>query len=186
MTRPRLLPLLLLLLAGAAAGVPACRERGRPDPAIRMAVSPERAESAGEAAPAGTAGAEAPAGTPRVPAKLVVPESVTSAYSGIRLHWKDSASGKEGTLDVPLGSAAPVPGSTLEVRADVFLPAFTMTNDAITSTGIEPENPAARIAVGEGGKELFAGWIFTRFPDVHPFEHPRISLRLEGGVRRAS
>ncbi|MEO8190378.1 MAG: DUF2155 domain-containing protein [Acidobacteriota bacterium] len=198
MRRARLLPLLLLLLAGAAAGVPGCRERGRPDPAIRMAVSHERAESAGEAAPAGTAGTagtetpagtagmETPSGTPRVPTRLVVPESVTAAYSGIRLHWKDSASGKEGTLDVPLGSAAPVPGSSLEVRADVFLPAFTMTNDAITSTGIEPENPAARIAVGEGGKEVFAGWIFTRFPDVHPFEHPRISLRLEGGVRRAS
>ncbi len=174
-------------------GVVGCRERGRPDPAIRMAVSHERAETAqtGQTGPTGeTAGEASPgasaAATPRVPTKLVVPEPVTAAYSGIRLHWKDSGSGREGTLDVPLGAAAPVPGSTLEVRADVFLPAFTMTSDAITSTGIEPENPAARIAVGEGGKELFAGWIFTRFPDVHPFEHPRISLRLEGGVRRTS
>ena len=168
----------LLLVSGIAG----CRERGRPDPAIRMAVSHERAETPGEAAPGGTV----TPGTPRVPAKLVVPESVTAAYSGIRLRWKDSGSGKEGTLDVPLGAAAPVPGTTLEVRADVFLPAFTMTADAITSTGIEPENPAARIAVGEGGTEVFAGWSFTRFPDVHPFEHPRISLRLEGGVRRTS
>ncbi|MEP6801272.1 MAG: hypothetical protein ABJC07_05015 [Acidobacteriota bacterium] len=180
MNRATLISLLLV------AGVAGCRERGRPDPAIRMAVSHERADAAGDASPGGTGAAPGTPGTPRVPTKLLVPESVTSAYSGIRLHWKDSGSGKEGTLEVPLGAAAPVPGSTLEIRADVFLPAFTMTSDAITSTGIEPENPAARIAVGEGGKELFAGWIFTRFPDVHPFEHPRISLRLEGGVRRTS
>jgi len=45
-------------------------------------------------------------------------------------------------------------------------------------------NPAARIAVVEKGNEIFAGWIFTRFPDVHPFQHPRFSLTLEGGVPR--
>ncbi len=171
--------LAVLLPLSLAAG---CRERGRPDPAIRMAVSHERSEVPSGNAPAG---ADA-SGTARVPTRLLVPDSVTKAYSGIRLRWKDSGGGKEGTIDVPLGTAVPVPGSTLEVRADVFLPAFTMTNDAITSTGIEPENPAARITVGDGGKEVFAGWIFTRFPDVHPFEHPRFSLRLEGGVRRAS
>ena len=86
---------------------------------------------------------------------------------------------------MPLGGVARVPGSDLEVRGDVFLPAFSMAQDAITSSGIEESNPAARIAVGEKGKELFGGWIFTRFPDVHPFEHPRVSLRLVGGVRRA-
>ena len=53
-------------------------------------------------------------------------------------------------------------------------------------TGIGQENPAARIAVLESGREIFAGWIFKRFPDVHPFQHPRFSLKLEGGVSRKS
>jgi hypothetical protein len=59
-----------------------------------------------------------------------------------------------------------------------------MTSEQITSSGVGEENPAARIAVLEGQNELFAGWIFKRFPDVHPFQHPRFSLRLEGGVPR--
>jgi hypothetical protein len=109
---------------------------------------------------------------------------VVQAYSGLRLKWKDSSDGREGTVEVPLGKSAPIPGSDLSVRADAFLPAFSMTADAITSTGVEEENPAARIAVLQKGQEIFSGWIFTRFPDVHPFEHPRVSLRLEGGVRR--
>lgn len=119
-----------------------------------------------------------------VPTKLVVPPEVTAAYSAIRLGWKDSETGKGGTVEVPIGGSAPLPGSDLEIRADVFLPSFSMTAEEITSTGTGQENPAARIAVLEKGNSLFAGWIFTRFPEVHPFQHPRFSLKLEGGVPR--
>jgi hypothetical protein len=59
-----------------------------------------------------------------------------------------------------------------------------MSGEEITSSGTGQENPAARIAVVQGGKAIFAGWIFKRFPDVHPFQHARFSLRLEGGVPR--
>jgi hypothetical protein len=162
-----------VLLAFAFLAV-ACRERGRPDPNVRMAVSHERDAEGGSTSEKG-----AP-----VPTKLVVPPEVTAAFSGVQIGWKDSQSGQGGVLDVPLGGTAPIPGSDLAVKADVFLPSFTMTSDQITSTGIEPENPAARIAVVQGDKAVFTGWIFKRFPDVHPFQHPRISLKLEGGVPR--
>jgi hypothetical protein len=164
----RWLPIAVLGLAG-------CREHSRPDPNIRMAISHQRSE------PSGSGGGQ---NAPTVPSKLEIPPEVLQAYSGVRLKWKDASSHKEGTLEVPLGQGVPLPGSDLTVRADAFLPAFTMSADVITSTGIEEENPAARIAVLEKDKEIFAGWIFTRFPDVHPFEHPRFSLQLAGGVRR--
>jgi hypothetical protein len=162
--------LLLVLLALMAI---ACRERGRPDPSIRMAVSHDRETEGGGSELGGS-----------VPTTLVVPPEVTAAFSGVRIAWTDSQSGREGVVDVPIGGSAKIPGSDLEIRADVFLPSFSMSSEEITSTGIGEENPAARIAVVEGGKEVFAGWIFKRFPDVHPFQHPRFSLRLEGGVPR--
>ena len=121
-----------------------------------------------------------------VPTRLVVPPEVTAAYSGVQIGWRDSESGKEGVLDVPIGGAAPLLATDLVIRADVFLPSFSMSAEEITSTGIGQENPAARIAVLESGREIFAGWIFKRFPDVHPFQHPRFSLKLEGGVSRKS
>jgi hypothetical protein len=133
------------------------------------------------AAEAGTGGA-----APKVPTRLVVPPEVEKTYSAVRLTWKDSGNGKEGKVDVPLGGSARIPDSELEVRCDVFLPAFTMAADQITSNGVEPSNPAARISVAEKGKEIFGGWIFTNFPDVHPFQHPRFSLKLAGGVKRPS
>lgn len=175
------------ILAAVLSG--GCQERGRPEPGVAMAVSHEREPAAG-GAPAETGGgapAEAGAGgaaAPKVPTRLVVPPEVAKTYSAIRLTWKDSGSAREGTLDVPLGGSARIPESDLEVRADVFLPAFTMAAEEITSNGMELSNPAARITVLEKGKEIFGGWIFTNFPDVHPFQHPRYSLRLASAVKK--
>jgi len=166
---------LLLGCCVLAAGL-ACRERGRPDPAVRMAPSHDVEQAAGE---------QAQQGGPQTPNRVEIPPEVQEAYSGIRIRWKDSQSGKEGLLEVPLGGSAKIPGSTVEVQGEIYLPAFAMSTGTITSSGIEEQNPAARIGVTEDGKEIFGGWIFTRFPDVHPFEHPRFSLRLAGGIRKA-
>lgn len=169
-----------------------CQERGRPEPGVQMAPSHEREAPPGGGSEGGAemgsasgteTGPSAP-GLPKVPARLVVPPEVATTYSAIRVTWKDSAGGKEGTLDIPLGGSGRVPNSELEVHADVFLPAFTMTADEITSNGVELTNPAARLTVVEKDKQVFGGWIFTNFPDVHPFEHPRFSLRLAGGVKK--
>jgi hypothetical protein len=169
-----------------------CQEKGRPDPGVQMVASHEREASpsgggeggAGMGSAAGTETGANPPGAPKVPTRLVVPPEVAKTYSAIRLTWKDSAGGKEGTVDIPLGGSARVPNSELEVHADVFLPAFTMTADEITSNGVELTNPAARLTVVEKDKQVFGGWIFTNFPGIHPFEHPRFSLRLAGGVKK--
>ena len=166
----------VLALALGLFGAAACREQGRPDPNIRMAVSHDRAaedERGGGGEGSG------------VPTRLEVPPEVQAAYSGIKLRWKDASNGEEGVIDVPLGGGTPLPDPSLVVRADVFLPAFSMGGGVLTSDGVEPQNPAARITVFEKGREIFGGWIFTRFPDVHPFTHPRFKLLLEGGVQRA-
>jgi hypothetical protein len=174
----------LALAAGLVIGIGAagCKEHGRPDPNVRMAISHDPIGTAPQAA-AGTEDGAAPGA---VPTRLEVPPEVADAYSGIKLTWKDKTSGKQGTIDVPLGGGTPLPDPAFVVRADVFLPAFTMGGGAITSDGIEPQNPAARITVFEKGKEIFGGWIFTRFPDVHPFTSPRFELHLDGGVPKAN
>jgi len=182
------------ILVGAAAltALCGCRERGRPDPNIRMAISHEPAAAEGASpnaasAPGGAGEADAGANAnAQIPSRLEVPPEVEQAYGGVRIAWSDRSNGKTGVIEVPLGGATPLPDPSLVVRADVFLPAFTMGGGAITSAGVEPQNPAARIAVFEKGKEIFAGWIFAKFPDVHPFTHPRFQLRLEGGVPRTS
>jgi hypothetical protein len=174
------------LLGLALLGPAGCREQGRPDPEVQMAVSHEpettsQSEAQGSDAGGGMQGGQ---GQVAVPTRLEVPDAVKQAYSGVILLWKDSSNGKDGKLEVPFGSSVEIPGSGLTVSADAFLPAFTMTADTITSSGVAEENPAARIRVSEKGKDLFGGWIFKRFPDVHPFTHSRFTLRLDGGIHK--
>ncbi|MGE5277234.1 MAG: hypothetical protein ACM3SU_09580 [Acidobacteriota bacterium] len=180
----------------AAAGPLGCGERGRPDPDVRMAVSHERVEAEQQQSAQGSPEGQAPAGmeaqgqgqkqVPSVPTRLDVPDAVKKAYSGVVLLWKDSASGKEGKLEVPFGGSVALPDSGLTISADVYLPSFAMTAEVITSSGVEEGNPAARIRVRDKEKDIFSGWIFKRFPDVHPFTHPRFSLRLDGGIRSSA
>ena len=181
-----------LIAACALAAVPlGCKERGRPDPNVHMAVSHERAIDAaaagGQMQGQGQAQAQSQGAGPGsdVPTRLEVPPEVQHAYTGIKVAWKDKSDGKEGVLEIPLGGGKPLPDPTLVLRADVYLPAFTMGGGAITSEGVAEQNPAARITVFDKGKEIFGGWIFTRFPDVHPFTHPRFQLHLEGGIPKA-
>jgi hypothetical protein len=167
----------IVFALGMAAVLTGCREKGRPDPNIRMAVSHDLTNTE-------EAGGQGQGQGGGVPTRLEVPPEVREAYSGVRLRWKDATSGKEGVVDVPIGEGVPLPDPSVVVRADVFLPAFSMGGGVLTSDGVEAQNPAARITVFEGGKEIFGGWIFTRFPDVHPFTHSRFQLLLEGGVPR--
>jgi hypothetical protein len=174
--------LFLAVIVSAGAAAAACKERGRPDPAVHMAISHQRADEAPRQEGAGPGSGKGS----DVPTRLEVPPQVSQAFSGIKIAWKDKSNGKQGVIEVPLGSGTPLPDPSLVVRADVYLPAFTMGGGAITSDGVEEQNPAARITVFDKGKEIFAGWIFTRFPDVHPFTHPRFQLHLDGGVPKAA
>ena len=79
---------------------------GRPDGGLARAGGRRRREAAGRGRPERR----------RFPASLVVPPEIEKTYSAIRLSWKDSQTGKEGQLDVPLGGTARVPGSEMDVR----------------------------------------------------------------------
>ena len=88
-----------------------------------------------------------------VPTRLEVPPEVAHAYTGIKISWKDKSDGKEGIIEIPLGGGTPLPDPSLVVRADVFLPAFTMGGGAITSEGrgaAESGGSDHRVRQGQG------------------------------------
>ena len=95
----------------------------------------------------------------------------------------DKSNGKTGALEVPLGGSAALPGSALTVARGRLPSGLHDVADGHHVPGRRAAEPGgAHRGLREGGKEIFAGWIFTRFPDVHPFTHPRFQLRLDGGV----
>jgi Uncharacterized protein conserved in bacteria (DUF2155) len=111
-----------------------------------------------------------------------VPDTVKGRWSGVVLEISDKKNSSSGEYTVPLGSALKVPGSDLRVEVKEYLPAFVMQGSTITSLSNEPNNPAAFVSVSEGGSEIFAGWLFSRYPTTHAFSHPRFAITLKEGV----
>ncbi len=121
---------------------------------------------------------------PAAEKKVVVPDSVKNAWKAVKVEveFKDKKTKKE--FSVPLNSEFKVPDSDLVLKVGDFLPNFSMSTDQITSASDKPENPAVRMEVDQGGKEIFHGWLFAKFPSVHPFQHDKYGVVLLEGVKK--
>jgi hypothetical protein len=94
----------------------------------------------------------------------------------------DKQTGKETAYEVPIGSQASISNSGITISVETFLPDFTMQGTLLTSKSNEPKNPAAKIRVFEGDKEIFKGWLFALYPTTHSFQHPRYGFTLKNYI----
>ncbi len=125
----------------------------------------------------------------RIQFEVVVPEEVKNKWSAVKLLVEDKKLSKTQEFTVNLGDELKIPDSKITVKVEHFFPDFKMSGQIITSASNKPNNPSAGIVVFEAGKQIFpesgkVGWIYEKFPTVHPFQHKRFGLILKGGVER--
>jgi hypothetical protein len=168
----------LLMVALAGTG---CKKKEPPPPPMPPQGAPGQPGMPG-GMPGGAPHGEA--GAPPVEKKVVVPDAVKNAWKAVKveIEFKDKKSKKQFT--VPLRSEFKVPDSDLTLKVGEFLPHFTMAADQITSGSNNLENPAAQIEVFQGGKEIFHGWLFSKYPAVHPFQHDKFGLVMLEAVKK--
>jgi hypothetical protein len=116
---------------------------------------------------------------------IVVPESIKGRWGAVRLVVEDKSTGATTEYPVPLRSRFEVPDTGLTVEVGDFLPDFTIQDSVFTSVSDRPENPAVKVTVLEAGKPIFDAWLFSMYPSVHPFSHPRYGLALKEGIPAA-
>jgi hypothetical protein len=127
---------------------------------------------------------------PRVPAQVIVPDSVKGRWNGVKLVIEDKTAKTKQEYSVKLNSDFKVPGSSLRIHVGEFLPDFRMDGRNLTSGSNDPRNPALGIQVFEGEKQIFPGpgkqwgWLFAKVPTIHPFEHPKYSVTLKEGLKK--
>ncbi|MDH4228610.1 MAG: DUF2155 domain-containing protein [Nitrospirota bacterium] len=107
----------------------------------------------------------------------------------VRAKWKaatfilvDRGASAAREVTIKVGGSYDVPGGNLRISVIEFLPDLRIDNNIYTSASNDPNNPASRVVILEGGKEIFDGWLFAEFPQVHHFEHPRFGVTLKEGV----
>lgn len=115
--------------------------------------------------------------------KVVVPESIKSKWNKVKFVFEDKASKKSSEYTVGIGSELKVPNTNLRIVVGEFLPDFRMDEGTITSASDMPNNPAVRVEVFENGKTVFKGWLYSKFPTIHPFEHENYGLTLKEGIK---
>jgi len=130
-------------------------------------------------------GSAAPSATPEAKKHqytILVPEDVQKSWSGVKLQVMDKKDKKVSDVEIALGSQYKIPETNINITASQFLPDFRIDSIAITSSSNKPINPAVKVTITDGSAELFNGWLFSRFPNAHPFNHDRYALSLVSGV----
>ncbi|MGC2063756.1 MAG: DUF2155 domain-containing protein [Thermodesulfovibrionales bacterium] len=121
---------------------------------------------------------------PKGEMKVALPDAVKGKWKGVILVIEDKATKKSSELTANLNSDVKIPNSNLTVKVGDFLPDFKMEGLSITSMSNELNNPAVRVVVMEGDKEVFKGWLYSKFPAIHPFEHPKYAMLLKSGIKK--
>ncbi len=121
-------------------------------------------------------------GAPAGPRAVVVPEDVQKTWKAVVLAVSERDSDKSQDVTVEIGKTATV--GDLEITVESFLPSFSMGGGTITSSSADTLNPAARLMVKEKGNEVFAGWLFSMYPDAHPFTHEKYNVVLKDFVKK--
>ncbi|MFQ3573166.1 MAG: hypothetical protein SNJ53_00870 [Thermodesulfovibrionales bacterium] len=120
-----------------------------------------------------------PHGTTKKTEKTIeVPENVKKRWTKAVIAVEDLQKKTRYEQTVTIGSEFSLKGSNIVVKTKEFIPDFKMTDTVITTASNELNNPALRVEVFEGDKSIFKGWLYLKFPDIHPFEHDRYSIKL--------
>ena len=152
-----------------------------------------------EAPQSGAPGQQLPAGHPQpgaagAPGQQVtmpkgqttvnLPDAVKGKWKSVVLVVEDKASKKKTEYTVNVNSDFKIPGSNVKLSVGEFIPDFKMDGLSITSSSNEPNNPAVGMKVFEDDKEVFKGWLYSKFPAIHPFEHPKYAVMLKSGNKK--
>jgi len=179
----------LLVLCFLASALAACQKKEAPPapaatPSIPMMPSQGMGEGGTSATPEmpGGMSRESVSMPPADSMQIIVPDMVKGKWKGVTLTVVDRQNSSVKDYTAVLGGKLPIPQSDIVVQVTDFLPDFKIQGTVFTSATNQPQNPAAKVLITEKGQEVFKGWLFQKFPTMHPFQHQRYSITLKEGV----
>jgi hypothetical protein len=117
------------------------------------------------------------------PERLVtIPDEVKQKYKSLIISVTDKKANKDIETEVLIGQKAEASGTALTIEVEYYLPDFTMDGNIMTSKSADENNPAAKVKIYRDGNEVFDGWLFKNFPDMHPYVDEDYAVSLKGSV----
>ena len=120
---------------------------------------------------------------PQVPSQVMVPDEIKAKWKAVVIEVTDKDTKEKKEYTVPIGQTAPLGNTGLTITVEAFLPSFTMAGDVFTSASPELNNPAARVKIEDkAGTPTYTRWLFSLYPDTHPYEHSKYAVILKDYV----
>ena len=114
--------------------------------------------------------------------KVIVPDDIKSRWKGVIFTVTDRENNSAKDYTVQLNGKVTISDSKIEIQAEEFLPDLKIDGNIYTTETSNLLNPAIHVMITENGKEVFKGWLFQKFPSVHPFKHQRFGIILKEAV----
>jgi len=169
--------ILALVVAGIAAG---CSKQE--EPAVQAPPAPASGEPQMPASHPPLDGQGGQMGAPPAgPRQVQVPTDVQAGWKSVVLEVTNRGTATSQDVAIEIGQSIDVDG--LEITVVSFVPHFSMGGGTITSASNDTVNPAVQLTVKEGAAEVFSGWLFSLYPEAHPFEHETYGIVLKDFVK---
>ncbi|MEK7307432.1 MAG: hypothetical protein AAB014_07315 [Nitrospirota bacterium] len=115
--------------------------------------------------------------------RTIIPEDVRKKWKGVRLVVEDLRRKSMDEYSLNIGEELKIPESRMTIKVVEFLPDLKIDErkegTVFTSETDELKNPAVHIVIKDDGNIVFKGWLFSLFPDIHPFRHERFGITLK-------
>ncbi len=113
----------------------------------------------------------------------LLPE-ISNVYSGIRIEAVNKNNNKKIEVIVPFNETVAISDTGLSIVTKSYYTDFTINAGGVKNVSMVEKNPGAKVTITEKGKEVFDGWLFQNFPDMHPFEHPEWKILMINGIKK--
>jgi hypothetical protein len=115
--------------------------------------------------------------------KTIIPEDIRKKWKGVRLVVEDLRRKTMDEYSLNIGEELKIPESRMTIKVVEFLPDLKIDErkegTVFTSETNELKNPAVHVVIKDDGNIVFKGWLFSLFPDIHPFRHERFGIILK-------
>ncbi|MDR0453526.1 MAG: DUF2155 domain-containing protein [Deferribacteraceae bacterium] len=158
---------------------------------IFLAACSQNSGKKGAGAGQGTASTQDVHGTDENDAELTgfvfesdeVDPSILALYTGITVKLTDRESKESRDIFIPFMTPTQLEGTPLTVTVTQFFPDFVMSEKGSATRSLEPKNPGAKVKI-TGANPEFEGWLFSNFPDAHPYDNPDFDIAMVNAVEK--
>lgn len=106
-----------------------------------------------------------------------VTDAIKSKYRSVNLQVTDNSTGIKDVIKVGVGAKKELKDG-FSIRAEVFLPDYSIFDDYIASRSEELNNPAVMVELYEGDKLVASGWVFKEMTQYNSYKHLRFAVAL--------